>query len=383
MIMTQKIIHRFLRDEHGSIIILVGLSIFLLVAVGGIALDLGKQQLINQRIQQSADFAALAASVRPDNSYREGTGHAYFQLNYPSRYMGLDRPTPTVSSPDNAIVTVKASQTVPMNFISLLGTSEVEAAGSTYAQVPRYPTLDLMLVMDNSGSMDEEDTPAPTLYLAGDKSKMKTVCNVASPENPSGCKSNVDNKWNKPTRLNALRYTADSLANKLLNVSTRDHRIGIVTWDKNVITWKNFDDNYSHVNDDLMGMATSSGTNSAVGMQRAETIINDNARSGEYTKALILFTDGENTVTNANSDTLAACGRLKANNVLIFTILYDPASESPDAIPMLSDCANGPNGTSSPKPNENLYFFPVRSSEALNDAFNSILETLNRVRMRQ
>jgi Flp pilus assembly protein TadG len=146
----------FHRDTGGNVLILAGLGILFLVGIGGAGYDLGRQQLVRQKIQQATDAAALAAASMdfgtPDN-VRQNTAQAFFSLNYPQNYLGVARPTPTASIAGETI-TVSAGTTVPTSFVGNFGVSTIAAAGRSRVQFKRLQTvIDVILVMDNSGSM--------------------------------------------------------------------------------------------------------------------------------------------------------------------------------------------------------------------------------------
>ncbi len=293
----------FLRDERGGIFIIVGLSILILFGVVGISVDLGRQQLLRARMQQSSDAGALAAASMPLAPgttsaqaivIREAVAKRYFKLNFTPSYLGFDRPAPTVSAVNT--ISVKAAGTMPTSMMGTFNTASVNVGGNsvvTPASGGNAQPYRVMLVMDNSGSMGEND--------AG----------------------------NGVRRIDALRNAARTVVDALLNPNTSLSKVGGVTWSDQVIATQGLTESANVMHSFLDAMSDDDGTISTVGMARAKQVLDADLTTG-VVKAVILLTDGSNgsrhtapyETKRINPPTLDLCTALKNSNVLVYTIAF-------------------------------------------------------------
>ena len=147
----------FWRDQRGGVLITTGLAIVLLVAVAGASIDLGTQQLLRARTQQSSDAAALAAaSLSASGADAQQVALRYFNLNFSSDYLGAQRPTPSISVGGGSIA-VSATTPVTTQFTGLVGVGSVNAGGRSVVETASSATsnnldYDVVAVIDESGS---------------------------------------------------------------------------------------------------------------------------------------------------------------------------------------------------------------------------------------
>ena len=160
VLMTQGLRGRsvsFCRDERGSGLALVAFSMLTLAAVSGFAFDAGRSYLIQAKLSQAVDAAALAggrALVGRDSAGYRTQISKYFKANFPNGYLGV-----AVSETDLDVrlqgdqVEVTASVEVPA---TLLRTVSIESfTVSASAAVDRNVRgLEIAMVLDNSGSMN-------------------------------------------------------------------------------------------------------------------------------------------------------------------------------------------------------------------------------------
>ena len=414
--MKPRLRKNILRDTGGNILILTGLGILFLVGIGGAGYDLGYQQLVRQKIQQAADAAALAAAGMdfgtPDGT-RQNTAQAFFALNYPQNYLGIARPTPSVSIAGER-VTVSAAAAVPTSFVGNFGVSTIAAAGSSTTQFKREQSvLDVILVMDNSGSMGARPGVGSPLgsYDVGSGNSTNAAAGIR-PICRSGWISLFNafgfllsnaganaqcNDWegaNGFNRINALRFSAGALADTLMNPNPNDNRMALATWDLIGIRTQGFSNNASTVRNFLGTMYGRGATNSTIGMQQAQTLASGFRANTVH--AVVLMTDGANFLGNSatavedqasvNASSLAICNSFKAQGTIVYTIgfgaqLSNSSTSSVVARQFLSDCATGPNGGS--QPNLNSFYFVAADSAALAAVFNSIGGSLQKVQILQ
>ena len=164
--MKHVLLKRFFSNQSGSVLLLVGLSFLFLVGIAGAGYDLGRQQLVRQKIQQAADTAALAAASKKceegvtECKQRHDTALLYFNLNYPRDYMGVKRPPPIIKTLAGKPVEVDADTSLRNSFVSNLihpttnqpmEQSDVHAHSAVGAGSPA--NLDVLMLLDVSGSM--------------------------------------------------------------------------------------------------------------------------------------------------------------------------------------------------------------------------------------
>lgn len=420
----------FCCEESGNVLILTGLAFLFLVGIGGAAYDLGKQQLVRQKLQQAADAGALAGAGREygiSDAGRIDTANTFFALNYPNSYLGIGRPLPSISVAPDVNVSVQATASVPTAFVHMFNVNTLPSKGRSVAQINTPQNkLDVILVMDNSGSMRATDVGAVSV-LDGDIPSATAACMVEywnpvqvaymntyyvllpyypapwylnayrnACMNPDALTPFVKD-YTPPyvfltgkelhglvgaTRMNALRYAADSMAQSLLNPNPLNHQMAVVKWDNILVGFDGFSNSYASVNASLLSMFAGVDTNSTVGLNKALEL--SGSFRSDTVRAVVLLTDGANKYTSDNTASVAVCNTLKSQpRTLVFTIVFGTTSANPTVRQFLSDCATGPNGTGDPKPNENLYFFTAENADQLNVAFTSIVGVLKKVRVLQ
>jgi von Willebrand factor type A domain/Putative Flp pilus-assembly TadE/G-like len=159
-----------LRDERGQSLVIVVVFLIVLLGISALVLDVGHAYLAQRRLQASVDAAALAGAdglptvagaTALANSYGAGGSNA------PE---GLDDVQMSVSTsciasapgcaPANA-VSVTESASVPTIFAKIVGISSFNVHASATACSPcGSRPLDIMLVLDRTGSMCTTDTGA-------------------------------------------------------------------------------------------------------------------------------------------------------------------------------------------------------------------------------
>jgi len=147
---------RFAKDETGAAVVLAASTLVVLIGAAGLAFDAGRGYLINARLSQAVDAAALAGgrslSIGGGGDY-ETPIKKYFKANFPDGYMGsvADDPNIKVSS-DGSEIEVVATATVPTTLMRLLQVDDMKI--SARAVVNRtVKGLEIVMILDNSGSM--------------------------------------------------------------------------------------------------------------------------------------------------------------------------------------------------------------------------------------
>lgn len=142
-----------LQSEQGSALPLVGLGIFVLLGSTGIAIDMGRAQIVQSRMQNALDAAGLAAGSEVSTTNLNSEVSKYFYANFPDHYLGTDVTSLTATpANDNKIFELNATGTVHTTFMKVFGINTVAVAA--HSQVTRASKgMELVLVLDNTGSM--------------------------------------------------------------------------------------------------------------------------------------------------------------------------------------------------------------------------------------
>jgi hypothetical protein len=131
------VLRNMLHEGRGSVMILIGLGLVVFIGLAGAGIDLGRQQIVSNKLQSACDAAAIAVASAPQGQELE-TAQRYFNLNFPDGYLGVTRPAPTITVGANG-TSILASAEVPTLFIRLLGVNTTSARCDTPPVSPPPP----------------------------------------------------------------------------------------------------------------------------------------------------------------------------------------------------------------------------------------------------
>lgn len=147
--------------QRGSVVITVALSLAIILASVGLAIDTGIAYTVRDKLNAATDAASLAAAravsqgadetAQRDNAQKAAV--RFFNANFPSGYLGS---TATLDTPDvtfnSGMVTIKitAKASMPISILGLLGYSPLRPGVSSTAV---RKDLDMAVVLDTSGSL--------------------------------------------------------------------------------------------------------------------------------------------------------------------------------------------------------------------------------------
>ncbi|HZQ90114.1 MAG TPA: pilus assembly protein TadG-related protein [Gaiellaceae bacterium] len=186
---------RHLRREDGQTLVLTVLCLVVLLGIAALALDIGSAYVAQRRLQASADAAALAGATalpNPDAATTRANQYGSGGSNTPRGVDGVQMTVTTRCvkaapgcSPANAIV-VKESGSVQTTFGRLLGFSQLTVHATATACSPcGTRPLDIILVLDRTGSMctDSSGAPDPTCAdMTNARNGMKTFLLAMNPQ---------------------------------------------------------------------------------------------------------------------------------------------------------------------------------------------------------
>ena len=409
----------FAKAEDGTAIVLLGFSIFVLVGAAGLAFDAGRGYMLNARLSQAVDAAALAGgralSIGGGGDY-EAMIKKYFKANLPDGYMGASIPEPVIKlNADGDQIEVIATATVPTTLMKVLGSKsmKIDARAVVHRAVKG---LEVALVLDNSGSMKgskigDLKSSAELLVdiLYGDN---ETVEDLYVSIVPFTGRSNIKGEDNThPGKAPNKDYVCFDLrdgdfARNDAPPSQRvfNHYSGKHSHNKNANNYKNkvcpkepvlpLTQAKATVKNSIKGMQAKGCTRYDVGAswgwraispdwqgvwQGAAASLPLSYEEPQMEKAVIIMTDGENTpdclddsqtqeeTENAFADT---CTDMKAAGIVIYTITFK--LDDPDTNTLFRECASGAER-----------YFKSPSGDQLEAAFTAIANDLSTLRLSQ
>lgn len=147
--------HSICKDNSGAALPLIVFGIFAMFSAVGAAVDMGRVQLVRSQLVNALDNAGLAAAATISTTDITSEANKYFYANFPSGYMGttIDSLSVTTNA-DNSVVYLSLTATVPTIFMKIAGFESLPISLSS--EISRASKgLELVLVMDNTGSMTQ------------------------------------------------------------------------------------------------------------------------------------------------------------------------------------------------------------------------------------
>jgi len=147
-----------IRKSNGQIIVIVAISMVVLLALIGLALDIGIAYGVKAKLNAAVDAAAIAAckakSSGASDADSSSAANNLFHANFPNGYLGVktvpDPTTTTANVNGEWVVTVTASVASPAYFARVLGWTKFPVTALAESS---KPALDLSLVIDTTSSM--------------------------------------------------------------------------------------------------------------------------------------------------------------------------------------------------------------------------------------
>ncbi|MFA4995027.1 MAG: pilus assembly protein TadG-related protein [Bdellovibrionales bacterium] len=142
----------FAQSESGMTLPLLALSLLTLTGFTGLAIDVGRVQMVQSKLQFSVDAAGLAAGATVSTANTSTEFKKYLDVNF-NNYMGSTLTGYSVSATDkNTVFKISATATMPTTFMAVLGVHNVTLTANS--EIKRAITgLELVFVLDNTGSM--------------------------------------------------------------------------------------------------------------------------------------------------------------------------------------------------------------------------------------
>ncbi len=183
--------------DRGSVAPLVGVAMITLVGAVGVAVDVGRGQVAQSKLQASLDSAGLAAGAMVgqtlDSDDLKPEAAKYLNANFngdtiEATIIDFDLEL----SEDNSVVTLEATATLPTTFMRIFGEEIMQV--SARSEITRETKgLEVALVLDVTGSMDDPVGGTPydsTKKIAALRTAAVDLVNILFGSNDS-----VDDLW--------------------------------------------------------------------------------------------------------------------------------------------------------------------------------------------
>ncbi len=164
------ILGRLARDRRGNTLAMMAIALIPLIGMAGSAIDTARVYYVKVRLQQACDAGVLAGRKTMDgtnfNSSAYQQAQAFFGNNFKTGMLGSQTPTfVPVKTTENQVAGT-ASVVVPMTLTKLMGMNPVTLSVACEAKL-EIPNLDVMFVLDTTGSMTETNPGDTQSKIAG------------------------------------------------------------------------------------------------------------------------------------------------------------------------------------------------------------------------
>ncbi len=233
---TSGLLRNLRNDASGNVIAMMAASMVPVVGLVGAGLDFSRDYLTKTRLQAACDAGALAGKKEMDSgsftTAAEAQADQMFAANYPEHTAGAEHVTHTFRAIGSA-VEGSASADVPMTLLKLFG-SESDHISVLCRADAGTQNVDVMMVLDNTGSMNSHDSGSSLSRIEGLKHATKcfyeTVTHIDSSEN---CGSTPDGRARSAqVRIGFVPYSTNVNVGKLL-----PHSFMADTWNYQSRVW--------------------------------------------------------------------------------------------------------------------------------------------------
>jgi len=158
-------LRRLARDARGNTLAIVGAALVPLAGMIGSGVDMSRAYMAKTRLQSACDAGALAGRrvMQNDTLDSSVTSEAtrFFNFNFPQHLYSTATFTPSVTRPSSGTVRVTATTTIPTSIMKIFGFTTLPLNVTCDASL-NFVNTDIMLVLDNTGSMANDVNDNPT-----------------------------------------------------------------------------------------------------------------------------------------------------------------------------------------------------------------------------
>jgi len=152
-------LRRLARDARGNTLAIVGAALVPLAGMIGSGVDMSRAYMAKTRLQSACDAGALAGRriMTNDTLTTTVTNEAvrFFNFNFPQQLYNTAAFTPVVTKPASGTIRVTASTTIPTSIMRIFGFTSLPLSVTCDASL-NFVNTDIMLVLDTTGSMDND-----------------------------------------------------------------------------------------------------------------------------------------------------------------------------------------------------------------------------------
>ncbi|WP_377292299.1 pilus assembly protein TadG-related protein [Rhizobium sp. SG2393] len=373
-----------LMNRRGNFGMLGALTLPVLIGAGGVAMDMATMVMTKHELQDAVDAAALAGAsamagkgVSEDEAKKIVLNYLKGQLSGSSMEKDKSKGTTPEEVASNAVVTIATKATTgnakeytidvlagrTVYFTPLTGlfgqnSTDIKTAGTATASTESKNAISMYLVLDRSGSMDEKtqtETTRTYTYDCGSKWSPKT------------CTGTYADYY---TKMEALKMAVADLLSTLDNADPTATlvRTGGNSYNSKADTPTNLKWGTKSVKSYVDALVPSGTTNSAPAfvnaynalMKTSENAVHK-AKNGQVpSKFIVLLTDGENNVANADSTTKTYCDMARKEKIEVYSIPFMAPKAGQD---LLRYCATS-----------DAHYIPAENADQLSAAFKFIGE---------
>jgi len=393
------------KDTGGNVAMMFAISVFFIIGLLAVAIDLSNALSSQQRLQDTTDAIALLAAqddTLDTPEKLEAAAQALFDATYPGqRGVRIEIESITREGDEVSIV---SRNNVDTYFSGVFQAADLDVAVASTA-IFSQKSMDVVLVLDTTGSMGE---PAPGTNGQTKIQSLKTAAN--------GLIDTFDSLNNDDVRLGVVPFA------QYMNVGQSNSsapwldrsQAPINAWQGCVGSRLNGKDetptkaggkipafpgnicgseilpltsDMNKARESIEGLTPRGWTYIPSGITwgwrtiegEIPTNVANPPKGTDHTNVMVIMTDGENTrsksqlthegvnINEANGKTARLCDRVKQDNIEVYTIAY--ALDDEETKDLLRECAS--DGTK---------FFDASTADALNSAFDVIASNLQTLR---
>lgn len=169
-------LRRLASDRSGNILAISAAAVLPMIGVVGGAIDISRMYLVKSRVQAACDAAVLAGrKAMTTNTYDTASrnrANAMFNFNFQDADYGTTATSFTSSANAEGRLTGNVSTNVPMTLMTIFG-FENRTMNATCSADVQVPNIDIVFVLDVTGSMNDPIPGQTQIKLAGMKAAVK------------------------------------------------------------------------------------------------------------------------------------------------------------------------------------------------------------------
>jgi len=150
--LIMSLVRAFARNRRGNVAMLWGLCATALVGLAGITIDFTRAQPLKSQVQNAVDGAALVAERNSSLPLDERTAaaRAFFDAEMADLASGASFTLEELADGGHRVT---ASVDMPLSLARIISTEDWVVASSAEAQAQASPPIEVVLALDNTGSM--------------------------------------------------------------------------------------------------------------------------------------------------------------------------------------------------------------------------------------